>query len=193
MRHSALPELHPFWPFRTFSPPLKPWNSRCLLLILLSSKYLGRYPDGLTLPDHIWVVDLYLYFTPSWVIPQGFFLCLPTSSLCSSWSLCCVTHSAISLVLTILTKVYFSIIFSSSDTQPISAWVGDISSWMFAHRFKLITGDNNIVNPAQTTKHLGVIPSSKLSNEALIAATKLFLQICALKHWLNQNIHSPGT
>lgn len=38
------------------------------------------------------------------------------------------------------------------------AWLLDILSWMSAHSFKLITSDNNIVNSAQTVKHLTAIP-----------------------------------
>lgn len=79
------------------------------------------------------------------------------------------------------------------QTRCISAWIVDISSWMSACRFKLIFSDNNIVNPAQTTKHLGVIPGSKLSYEALIAATKPSCTFVLLKHWSNHKTHSPGT
>ncbi|CAB1445496.1 unnamed protein product [Pleuronectes platessa] len=36
---------------------------------------------------------------------------------------------------------------------------------MPARRFKLIAGDNNIADPARTTKHLIVIPGRKVSSQ----------------------------
>lgn len=50
---------------------------------------------------------------------------------------------------------------------------------MPARCFKLITSDNNIVNPAQTAEHLGVIPGSKFSYKVLTAAAKAFCKFCA--------------
>lgn len=168
MRYSALRELLPVWPFRTFSPPSKPWNSRC------PSWLLNIWVSTLS----VWPLKTYLcresVLTGPWGISQeGEKKVSSRFSLCSGRHLCSFTYSTIYLVLTVPTKVYFSIILSSSDTQVcISAWLVDISSWMSARYFQLITGDNNIVNPAQTTKHLSVIPGSKLSYKALIAATK---------------------
>lgn len=98
------------------------------------------------------------------------------SRLLGSPSSDCIAHCQWGTLLPFLAffrifRTFFHQAFLLSHTG-LHAWLVDISSWMPAHRFELITSDNNIVSPAQTTKHPGVIPGSKLSYAALMSVTK---------------------
>lgn len=61
---------------------------------------------------------------------------------------------------------------------------------MSACCFKLTLGDNNMASPPRTTKHLGVMPSRRLSYEAPHYCQETFPRMSALKrkHWWNLNI-----
>lgn len=149
---------------RELSPPSMLWRSRCISPSLMTSENLGPHSDPW---NHIYGVCL-----PAWPSPPGLLPVPYHSSICYSGRLYSVTYSwTQSPVLTALTTFPSSFLSSHSQVY-ISAWLVDISNWMPARRFELITSDNNIVNPAQTAKHLIVIPGRKLSYTAFNTATQ---------------------